>query len=106
MYDYDEEFRKHIRQDKAYNTMRSFIINEFTEGEIISLDIVLARYYEKHQGSTAFDNWDVAILFNSVISSLCQEGKMHLRASGQRTEYMINMPEARIETQQVTHEER
>jgi len=106
MYDCDSEFRKHIRQDNAYKVMRSFIINEFTPGEIISFDIVLARYYGKHPGSTVFDNWDVAILFGSAIDSLCQEGKMHLRANGQRTEYMINMPEEKIKTQQITQEER
>lgn len=48
MYDYDNEFRKDIRQDKAYKIMRSFILSEFSKGEILSLDDVLRRYYGKH----------------------------------------------------------
>lgn len=106
MYDCDNELRKHIRQDKAYKTMRSFILSEFSKGEILSLYDVLRRYYGKHPGSTTFDNWDVAILFGSAVSSLCQEGKMHIYANGRTTEYILDMPEESKEIQQATHEER
>lgn len=102
----DSEFYKRVRQDKAYKTMRSFILNEFAKGEILSLHDVLRRYYAKNPSSTAFDNWDVTILFNSAINSLCQEGKMHVYSSGKKTEYILDMQEKPAQTQQRIQEER
>ena len=84
----DEQFFKRVKVDKAYKEMYSFVLEEFAKGELISLDAVLRRYYGKNPGAHTFDNWDPAILFGTVMSSLMQEGKVH-RMFGK---YVIDMP--------------
>lgn len=83
-----KEFLKRLKTDKAYKEMYSFVLEGFVKGELISLDAVLSRYYGKNPGAHTFDNWDTAILFDRVMSSLMQEGKVHIMFG----KYVIDMP--------------
>lgn len=105
----NSEFHKRIRQEKPYQEMYSFIISEFGKGEILSLDAVLRRYYEKNPTSATFDQWDTQSLFFSAVTSLSQEGKIHfhkelLTGKG----YMVDMDltEKPAQMQQRNQEER
>ena len=105
----NSEFHKRIRQEKPYQEMYSFIISEFAKGEILSLDAVLRRYYDKNPTSATFDQWDTQSLFFSVVTSLSQEGKIHFHREFLTGEgYMIDgdLTEKPAQTQQRIQEER
>ena len=81
-----------LKDDHAYATIRQFILDNFSSGELITLDQVLDRYLGTHRSLKEFQNWDITLLWDKVITGLSYEGKMHLYPGTSCGEYVLTTP--------------
>lgn len=86
-----KEFVESLKRDTGYQEMYDFIVKDFATGEVITQLDVFRRFRQKYPSSRVFNNWDRKLLFDTVITSLEQEGKVHLFATG-AGEYVVEAP--------------
>ncbi|MCI9039614.1 MAG: hypothetical protein HFJ29_07095 [Clostridia bacterium] len=86
-----KEFVESLKRDTGYQEMYDFIVGDFATGEVITQMDVYRRFRQKYPSSRVFNNWDRKLLFDTVITSLEQEGRVHLFATG-TGEYVIGSP--------------
>lgn len=87
-----EEFIDSLKKITGYQEMHDFIIEEFSTGEVITELYAFTRFRQKYPSSKVLNNWSGHLLFETVITSLAQEGRVHLLANGTGGEYMVNPP--------------
>lgn len=86
-----KEFVESLKKDTGYQEIYNFITEDFATGEIITQLDVYRRFRQRYPSSRAFINWDRKLLFDTVIASLEQEGRVHLFATGSG-EYVVDAP--------------